>query len=219
VGPNENIEIEDVITDYSQGEMIEGTESPLGYKIANFDRKGPVKYPNCKNLTYYINSNAEDEIIIKDALIYIESIFGYKLTESPEGRYIPGQMPVSQEARTVDIVIYVDYGAKDVIYFKDGQKSAGINVNSLGHDRVNGGWKIISSDVMLLSTEWYGNDKKKFREVILHEFGHTFGLDHPERYLDSNPIMGNLGYVDGIGYSSGDLAGVQLLKNDTSKCK
>jgi hypothetical protein len=219
VDPKENIEVEEPIRDTTQGELIPGIESPLGYKIENYDRKGPIKYPNCKNLTYYINSNAEDEIMIKDALVYIESIFGYKLTQAPMARYIPGQIPASQEVRTVDIVIYVDYGTRDVIHFKDGQKSVGINVNSLGHDSVNGGWKIISSDVMLLSTEWYGNDKKIFREVILHEVGHTFGLGHPERYLDSNPIMGNLDYVGGFGYSSGDLAGAQLLKNDTSKCK
>ena len=219
VDPNENIEVEEPYREISQGELFPGTESPLGYKIENFDRKGPVKYPNCKNLTYFINANSEDELIIKDALVYIESIFGYKLTQAPKARYIPGQTPASKEARTVDIVIYVDYGDKDVIHFNNGQKSVGINVNSLGHDVINGGWKIISSDVMLLSTEWYGNDKKEFREVILHEFGHTFGLGHPERYLDSRPLMSSLYVGDGGGYSSGDLAGAELLKNDTSNCK
>ena len=160
VDPNISMEAEEPYLDVSQGELMPGTESSLGYKIEHFDRKGPVKYPNCKNLTYYINANSEDELIIKDALVYIESIFGYKLTQAPKDNYIPGQAIASKEARTVDIVIYVDYGDKDVIHFNNGQKSVGINVNSLGHDVINGGWKIISSDVMLLSTEWYGNDKK-----------------------------------------------------------
>ena len=219
VDPNISIEAEEPYLDVSQGELMTGTESSLGYKIEHFDRKGPVKYPNCKNLTYYINANSEDELIIKDALVYIESIFGYKLTQAPKANYIPGQAIASKEARTVDIVIYVDYGDKDVIHFNNGQKSVGINVNSLGHDRVNGGWKIISSDVMLLSTEWYGNDKKKFREVILHEIGHTFGLGHPEKFLESKPLMSSYYVGEGGGYTSGDLAGAQLLKNDTSKCK
>ena len=219
VDPNISIEAEEPYLDVSQGELMTGTESSLGYKIEHFDRKGPVKYPNCKNLTYYINANSEDELIIKDALVYIESIFGYKLTQAPKANYIPGQAIASKEARTVDIVIYVDYGDKDVIHFNNGQKSVGINVNSLGHDRVNGGWKIISSDVMLLSTEWYGNDKKKFREVILHEIGHTFGLGHPEKFLESKPLMNSYFVGEGGGYTSGDLAGAQLLKNDTSKCK
>ena len=89
VDPNENIENEVDNTDYSQGEIRDGTENPLGYLISYYDRKGPVKYHNCKNLTYYIKANAEDRLLIKDALIYVESIFGYKLTESPEERYIP----------------------------------------------------------------------------------------------------------------------------------
>jgi len=217
--PNENIVNEIDNTDYSQGEIINGTESPLGYTIDFYDRKGPVKYPNCKNLTYYIKANAEDKLLIKDALIYIESIFGYKLTESPEGRYIPGQMPESQEARTVDIVIYVDYGPMDVVDFIKDPANLGQNKNIMSHDRTNGGWKIASSDVMMQSSEWYGNDKKKFRAILLHELGHSFGLGHPVIYLDSRPIMNSLFIGDFAGYSSGDLAGAQLLKNDTSKCK
>jgi len=215
----ENIEVEEVKTDYSQGEIINGTESPLGYTIDFYDRKGPVKYPNCKNLTYYIKSNAEDKLLIKDALIYIESIFGYNLTESPEGRYIPGQMPESKEARTVDIVIYVDYGTRDVVSFIKDPTNLGTNTNTMSHDRANGGWKIVSSDVMLQSSEYYGNDKKKFRAILLHEIGHAFGLGHPVIYLDSRPIMNSRFIGDFAGYSSGDLAGAQLLKNDTSKCK
>ena len=57
VDPNENIENEVDNTDYSQGDRRDGTENSLGYKIEHFDRKGPVKYPNCKNLTYFINNN------------------------------------------------------------------------------------------------------------------------------------------------------------------
>jgi hypothetical protein len=219
VDPNENIEVEDVITDYSQGEINKGTESPLGYTIDFIDRKGPVKYPNCKNLTYYTKANAEDKLLIKDALIYIESIFGYKLTESSEGRYTPDQMPASQEARTVDIVIYVDYGTRDVVGFIKDPASLGLNTNIMSHDRANGGWKIAGSDVVLQSSDVYGNDKKLFRAVILHELGHSFGLGHPVIYLDSRPIMSSLFIGDGLGYTSGDLAGAQLLKNDTSKCK
>jgi hypothetical protein len=217
--PNENIVNEIDNTDYSQGEINKGTESPLGYSIDFIDRKGPVKYPNCKNLTYYIKANAEDKLIIKDALIYIESIFGYKLTESSEGSYIPLQIPASQEARTVDIVIYVDYGTRDVVGFIKDPTSLGLNTNLLSHDRTNGGWKIAGSDVVLQSSDVYGNDKKLFRAVILHELGHSFGLGHPFIYLDSRPIMSSLFIGDFAGYSSGDLAGAQLLKNDTSKCK
>jgi hypothetical protein len=216
--PNVNIVNEIDNTDYSQGEIINGTESPLGYTIDFYDRKGPVKYPNCKNLTYYIKANAEDKLIIKDALIYIESIFGYKLIESPEGKFIPEQMTASQEARTVDIVIYVDYGTRDVVSFIKDPTNLGINRNIMSHDRANGGWKIESSDVMIQSSDVYGNDKKLFRAVLLHEMGHSFGLGHPVIYLDSRPIMNSLFIGDFAGYSSGDLAGAQLLKNDTSKC-
>jgi hypothetical protein len=219
VDPNENIENEVDNTDYSQGEIRDGTENPLGYVIDYYDRKGPVKYPNCKNLTYYIKANDEDRLLIKDALIYIESIFGYKLTESPEERYIPGQIQPSQEVRSANIVIYVDYGTLDVDTFIKNPTSRGLNKNTMSHDRANGGWEIVSSDVMIKSSEYYGNDKKKFRAVILHELGHSFGLGHPVIYLDSRPIMNSLFIGDGLGYTSGDLAGAQLLKNDTSKCK
>ena len=219
VDPNENIENEVDNTDYSQGEIRDGTENPLGYLISYYDRKGPVKYPNCSNLTYYIKANDEDRLLIKDALIYVESIFGYKLTESPEERYIPGQMPASKEMRTVDIVLYVDYGTLDVDNFIKNPTNLGINSNFISHDRANGGWKIVSSDVMIKSSEYYGNDKKEFRSIILHEIGHAFGLDHPIIYLDSRPIMNSRFIGDFADYSSGDLAGAQLLKNDTSKCK
>jgi hypothetical protein len=219
VDPSENRQVEDYSLDLTQGEVIAATESPLGFIISDYDRKGPIKYPNCKDLTYYIKANAEDKLAIKEALIYIESVFGYKLTEAPEAKYIPGQMPESKEARTVDIVVYVDYGDKDVVSFVNDKTNIGINTNSLGHDRVNGGWKIINSDVMILSSEWYGNDRKKFRGVVLHEFGHAFGLGHPQKYLDSRPLMNSLFVGEGAGYTSGDLAGAQLLKNDTSNCK
>jgi len=217
--PNEDIGREEPLRDLTQGEIIAGIESPLGYIIDEWDRKGPIKYPNCKNLTYYINANTEDTLAIKEAILYIESIFGYKLVEAPKGRYIPGQIPESQEARTVDIVVYVDYGNKDVINFINDVDTKGLNTNTMAHDMENGGWKIASSDVMLLSSEWYGNDRKKFRGVILHEFGHAFGLGHPRIYLESRPMMSALFTSDGGNYKASDLAGAQLLKNDTSKCK
>ena len=219
VDPNENIDTGKPLPDLTQGEIIAGIESPLGYIINDWDRKGPIKYPNCKNLTYYINANTEDTLAIKEAILYIESVFGYKLVEAPKGRYIPGQIPESQEARTVDIVVYVDYGNKDVVVFINDVNAKGLNTNTMAHDMENGGWKIISSDVMLLSSEWYGNDRKKFRGVTLHEFGHAFGLGHPEIYLDSRPLMSALFTSDGGNYKTSDLAGAQLLKNDTSKCK
>jgi len=217
--PNVNIVNEIDNTDYSQGEIRDGTENPLGYAIMYYDRKGPVKYPNCKNLTYYIKANAEDSLLIKDALIYIESIFGYKLTESPEERYIPGQIQPSQEVRSANIVIYVDYGTLDVDNFIKNPTRSGETASTMSHDRANGGWEIVSSDVMIKSSEYYGNDKKKFRSILLHEFGHAFGLGHPAIYLESRPIMSSLFIGDFAGYTSGDLAGAQLVKNDTSKCK
>jgi hypothetical protein len=107
----------------------------------------------------------------------------------------------------------------DVVDFIKNPANLGINRNIMSHDRANGGWEIVSSDVMIKSSEYYGNDKKKFRSILLHEFGHAFGLGHPAIYLESRPIMSSLFIGDFAGYTSGDLAGAQLVKNDTSKCK
>jgi hypothetical protein len=106
-----------------------------------------------------------------------------------------------------------------VLDFIKNPTNFGLNSNKLSHDRANGGWKIVSSDVMLQSSDVYGNDNKKFRAIILHELGHAFGLGHPVIYLDSGPLMNSQFVGDFAGYSSGDLAGAELLKNDTSNCK
>jgi len=62
-----------------------------------------------------------------------------------------------------------------------------------------------------LHNSWDGKPVWDFQRVIMHEFGHVLGLDHPDRYEAAAPALMNKAISNLYDLTADDIAGVRAL--------
>lgn len=212
----------DIPTFSNSPEIIAGKEQPAGYTLDLYSSNGEVvRWESCRDITYSIIGRDNEKRVVKELLPYIIDIFGYNLREVDGGRYQPFNEN-SNDLRIADIYFYFDYDEIDVKPFIENPTSSGVAVNSYIFDYNKNIWITKNSNiaVRMSITPEMGNLTKPVNDnsvitTLLHEIGHAFGLGHVD---DNKQIMYHNLFQKLQKYQSGDLAGIEFLKNDKSKC-
>lgn len=212
----------DLPTFSNSPEIIAGKEHPAGYTLDLYSSNGEVvRWESCRDITYSIIGRDNEKRVVKELLPYIIDLFGYNLREVDGGRYQPFNEN-SNDLRIADIYFYFDYDEIDVKPFIENPTSSGVAVNSYIFDYSKNIWITKNSNiaVRMSITPEMGNLTKPVNDnsvitTLLHEIGHAFGLGHVD---DIKQMMYYNSFQDLQKYQSGDLAGIEFLKNDKSKC-
>lgn len=199
-------------------EIIPGKDQPEGYLIDLYSNNGqPARWESCREITYSIIGKDNEKRLVKELIPYIIEIFGYNLREIDGGRYQPFNEN-SNDLKIADIYFYFDYDQLDVKAFIDQSSAYGLASNNYIFDYATKKWITNGSNiaVKMTSTNQYVSITDSFvKAVLLHEIGHAFGLGHTN---DVNQVMYYASNRELQKYQSGDLAGIEFLKNDKSKC-
>jgi len=199
-------------------EIIPGKDQPEGYLIDLYSSNGePARWESCREITYTIIGRDNEKRLVKELLPYIIDIFGYNFREVDGGRYQPFNAN-SNDLRIADIYFYFDYDQVDVKAFIENTSAFGIASNDYIFDYPSRRWITKGSNIAVRMINTHTNvttSDNLVRAVILHEVGHAFGLGHTN---DTKQIMYYSSKSELQTYQSGDLAGIEFLKNDKSKC-
>lgn len=199
-------------------ELIPGKDQPEGYLIDLYSSNGePARWDSCREITYSIIGRDNEKRLVKELIPYIIDIFGYNFREVDGGRYQPFNEK-SNELKISDIYFYFDYDQIDVKAFIEQSTALGLASNDYIFDYPSGRWITKGSNIAVKMTNNYTNaatSDNLVRSVILHEVGHAFGLGHTN---NEKQMMYYNAKSELQTYQSGDLAGIEFLKNDKSKC-
>ncbi len=199
-------------------ELIPGKDQPEGYLIDLYSSNGqPARWESCRDITYSIIGRENEKRLVKELIPYITEIFGYNLREIDGGRYQPFNAN-SNDLRIADIYFYFDYDQLDVKNFLENTSSFGVASNDYIFDYSSMKWITKASNIAVKMTNNNTNETTSdnlVRAIFLHEVGHAFGLGHTN---DTKQIMYYSSKSEFQTYQSGDLAGIEFLKNDKSKC-
>lgn len=199
-------------------EIITGKDQPEGYSIELYSSNGqPARWESCRDITYSIIGRDNEKRLVKELIPYIIEIFGYNFREIDGGKYQPFNEN-SKDPKISDIYFYFDYDELDVKSFIGQSSVYGVASNDYIFDYPTGRWITKGSDIAVKMTsfnQFLTITDNFVRTVLLHEVGHAFGLGHTN---DVNQIMYFTSTREIQKYQSGDLAGIEFLKNDKSKC-
>lgn len=199
-------------------EIITGKDQPEGYSIELYSSNGqPARWESCRDITYSIIGRDNEKRLVKELIPYVTEIFGYNFREIDGGKYQPFNEN-SKDPKISDIYFYFDYDELDVKSFIGQSSVYGVASNDYIFDYPTGRWITKGSDIAVKMTsfnQFLTITDNFVRTVLLHEVGHAFGLGHTN---DVNQIMYFTSTREIQKYQSGDLAGIEFLKNDKSKC-
>jgi len=199
-------------------ELVPGKDQPEGYLIDLYSNNGePARWESCREITYSIIGRDNEKRLVKELIPYIIDIFGYNFREVDGGRYQPFNAN-SNDLKIADIYFYFDYDQIDVIHFLENTSVFGVASNDYNFDYYKMKWITKGSNIAVKMTNNYTNETTSdnlVKSVLLHEVGHAFGLGHTN---DTKQIMYYSAKSELQTYQSGDLAGIEFLKNDKSKC-
>lgn len=199
-------------------DLIPGKDQPEGYLIDLYSSNGqPARWESCREITYSIIGRDNEKRLVKELIPYIIEIFGYNFREIDGGKYQPFNEN-SKDPKISDIYFYFDYDELDVKSFIEKSSAYGVANSDHIFDYPTGRWITKGSDIAVKMTsfnQFLTITDNFVRTVLLHEVGHAFGLGHTN---DVNQIMYFTSTREIQKYQSGDLAGIEFLKNDKSKC-
>jgi hypothetical protein len=192
-------------------DLLPGIEHPDGYLLQlKSTNSRPVRWANCRTISYSIIGREQEINFVKSLIPYVSNTFGYEFIEVDGGRYNPFRNN-QYEQRISDIYFYFDYDEIDVETFLL-NSAAGVAENTfIPNYGEGGGWNIVSSNIAVNMSKANYNIMKA---ILLHEIGHTFGLGHVS---STDQLMYEKVNIINT-YQKGDLAGIEYLKNDKSKC-
>ena len=199
-------------------DLIPGKDQPEGYLIDLYSSNGqPARWESCREITYSIIGRDNEKRLVKELIPYIIEIFGYNFREIDGGKYQPFNEN-SKEPKIADIYFYFDYDELDVKTFIEQSSAYGLASNNYIFDYPTGRWITNGTNIAVKMTsfnQFLTITDNFVRTVLLHEVGHAFGLGHTN---DVNQVMYYTSGREIQKYQSGDLAGIEFLKNDKSKC-